>query len=98
MMFLFGNINRGLEEWRNTENAVLLDVRERDEFCSGHIPGAINQPLSVMEKITVPKDKALFVYCLRGTRSKRAAGILKKMGYRAKSIGGIADYAGPVEK
>ena len=98
MMFLFGNINRGLEEWRNTENAVLLDVRERDEFCSGHIPGAINQPLSVMEKITVPKEKFLFVYCLRGTRSKRAAGILKKMGYRAKSIGGIADYAEPVEK
>ena len=51
-----------------------------------------------MEKITVPKDKALFVNCLRGTRSKRAAGILKKMGYRAKSIGGIADYAEPVEK
>ena len=97
-MILFGNINKGLAEYRNTAGAVLLDVREEDEFRAGHIPGAVNQPLSAIGQIAVPKDKALFVYCLRGTRSKRAAGILKKMGYRAKSIGGIMSYQGPVEK
>ena len=97
-MILFGNINKGLAEYRNTADAVLLDVREKDEFLAGHIPGAVNQPLSAIDRITVPKEKTLFVYCLRGTRSKRATAILKKMGYQAKSIGGIMDYAGPVEK
>ena len=97
-MILFGNINKGLADYRNTADAVLLDVREEDEFLAGHIPGAVNQPLSAIDRITLPKEKALFVYCLRGTRSKRAAAILKKMGYQAKSIGGIMDYAGPVEK
>jgi rhodanese-related sulfurtransferase len=42
-MFLLANINKKLEEYRNTSGAVLVDVREVDEFRSGHIPGAINQ-------------------------------------------------------
>ena len=42
-MFLFANINKKLEEYRNTSGAVLVDVREVDGFRSGHIPGAINQ-------------------------------------------------------
>ena len=84
-MFLFANINKKLEEYRNTSGAVLVDVREVDEFRSGHIPGAINQPLSNISQIKIPKDKTLFVYCLRGSR--RAVGILKRMGYSAKSIG-----------
>ena len=41
-MFLFGNINKGLMECKNTPGALLVDVRETDEFASGHIPGAIN--------------------------------------------------------
>ena len=76
-MFLFANINKKLEEYRTTPGAVLVDVREVDEFRSGHIPGAINQPLSNISQIKIPKDKILFVYCLRGSRSRRAVGILK---------------------
>ena len=41
-MFLFGNINKGVVEYENASGAVLVDVRETDEFASGHIPGAIN--------------------------------------------------------
>ena len=46
-MFFFSktDINRAVEECRNTPGAVLLDVRETEEFCSGHIPGAVNVPL-----------------------------------------------------
>ena len=95
---LFGNINRGLAEYRSTPNAVLVDVRERDEYSAGHIPGAANAPLSEIAAAEFPKDKMLFLYCLRGTRSKRAAAILKKRGYTVKSIGGISGYKGKLSK
>ena len=97
-MILFGNINRGLETYRATSGAILVDVREADEFATGHIPGAVNAPLSTISNTTLPKDAPLFLYCLRGSRSKRAAGILKKMGYTVKSIGGIGGYKGTIER
>lgn len=98
-MILFGNINRGLEECRATPGAILVDVREPDEYNSGHIPGAVNEPLSTISQTALPKDVPLFLYCLRGTRSKRAMGILKGMGYKTvKSIGGISGYKGEVER
>lgn len=96
---LFGNINRGLEEYHATPGAILLDVREADEFASGHIPGAVNVPLTRITDTTFPKDAPLFLYCLRGTRSKRAAKILKSMEYKnVKSIGGITGYKGEIER
>jgi len=99
-MFFFSktDINRAVEECRNTPGAVLLDVREAEEFCSGHIPGAVNVPLSAIDSISIPKTGVLFVYCLRGTRSKRAVSILKRMGYDARGIGGIVSYKGETER
>ena len=100
-MFFFNrtNINDAVEEYRNTPGAVLLDVREVDEFRSGHIPGAVNVPLSVINQVTLPKDKPIFVYCLRGTRSRQAVSRLTRMGYQnVKSIGGITTYKGQLEK
>ena len=89
------NINDGIETCRNTPGAVLVDVREADEYGSGHVPGAVNIPLSVIGQITYPKDTPLFLYCLRGARSAKAAKILRQMGYReVYSIGGINRYAG----
>ena len=97
-MILFGNINKGVEECKAIPGAILVDVREADEFASGHIPGAVNAPLSTINKTMLPRNAPLFLYCLRGTRSKRAAGILKKMGYTTvKSIGGISGYKGKLE-
>ena len=97
-MILFGNINKGLEACRSIPDAILVDVREANEFASGHIPGAVNAPLSMIGNTTLPKGKPLFLYCLRGTRSRRAAKILKRMGYAAKSIGGISGYRGDLER
>ena len=99
-MFFFNriNINDAVEECRNTADAVLLDVRELDEFRAGHIPGAVNVPLSAVEQVTLPKDTPLYVYCLRGTRSRQAVSRLKRMGYQnVRSIGGIASYKGQLE-
>ena len=97
-MILFGNIRKGLEEYRSTPGAILVDVREADEFSAGHIPGAVNAPLSGITSTTLPKDAPLFLYCLRGTRSKRAERILKKAGYTVRSIGGISGYKGEIER
>ncbi len=100
-MFFFHrtSINDAVEACRKTPGAVLMDVREADEFRSGHIPGAVNVPLSAVSRVTLPKDKPLFVYCLRGTRSRRAVSCFKRMGYQnVQSIGGIASYKGPTEK
>lgn len=94
----FTNINRGRKEYKNTKEAILIDVREADEFHAGHIPGAVNIPLAAVGDISYPKDTPLFVYCLHGTRSKRAALILKSRGYaKVESIGGIRSYHGPLE-
>ena len=98
-MFLFSNINKGLEECHSKPGAILVDVREDDEFRSGHIPGAVSIPLSRINTISLPKDAPLFLYCLRGTRSKQAVGKLKAMGYQnVKSIGGIVSYKGQLER
>ena len=45
MLFKRANINEGIEEFRKTPGAVLVDVREADEYASGHIPNAVNEPL-----------------------------------------------------
>ena len=94
-MILFGNINKGLAKYRNDTGAILIDVRETDEYAAGHIPEAVNVPLSEIGSIGFPKERTLYLYCLRGARSKKAASILKKMGYRSvHSIGGIGGYKG----
>ena len=49
-MILLENINRGLGEYRTTSGAILVDVREANEFATGHIPGAVNAPLSTISK------------------------------------------------
>lgn len=103
-MFGFGkktDINTGIEEYKKTEGAILIDVREAEEYASGHIPKAINHPLSQIKSIgdlVQKKDRPVFVYCLSGGRSGKAAEWMKKQGFsKVKNIGGIADYRGPME-
>jgi rhodanese-related sulfurtransferase len=76
----------------------MVDVREANEFASGHIPSAVNEPLSSISQTTLPKTAPLFLYCLRGTRSRRTARILRRMGYTVKSIGGIGRYKGELKR
>ena len=95
----FNKINKGVKEYRATPGAVLIDVREPGEFAAGHIPGAINMPLSGSHNLSFPKDTPLYIYCLRGFRSLKASVILKGQGYtNVKSIGGINGYKGELER
>ena len=52
-------------------SAVVVDVREVDEFAAGHIPGAINMPLSTFQPSKLPDHpgKKMVLNCLGGKRS-----------------------------
>ena len=96
------DVNRGVKEFQRTSGAVLLDVRTPEEYRSGHIPGSKNIPLQTIDRastVAENRDTALYVYCQSGARSRQAAGMLKQMGYtNVNNIGGIAAYAGKVER
>lgn len=99
-MFKRTDINAGVDEFRNTQGAVLLDVRTKEEYNDGHIEGSINIPLqniySVQTAIT-DLDKPVFVHCLSGGRSAQATSILKAMGYKnVENIGGISSFRGEI--
>lgn len=94
------DINQGVEEFRTTAGAALVDVRERDEYAEGHIEDAINLPLSEIGTagaVLKDKEQPLFLYCLGGSRSGQAASALKRQGYtNVKNIGGISAYRGRI--
>jgi len=99
-LFSGNNINTGVAEFNNTDGARLIDVREKDEYLSGHIKGSINIPLSCIEEIkNQVKDlnTPVFLYCLSGARSSNAAKYIKQYGYTCvKNIGGINGYTGEI--
>ena len=65
------------------DSPLLVDVRTRDEYVSGHIPGAVNVPLGELEARLPELDPGtdLVVYCERGGRAERAMLILEEAGY-----------------
>ena len=97
-IFARKDINEGVRNFRESKNAILLDVRTREEYASGHIEDSRNLPLDEIDSVdSVIKDKntPLYVHCLSGGRSARAAAYLKSKGYReVHDIGGIGSYRG----
>ncbi|MEN9552594.1 MAG: hypothetical protein RLZ67_432 [Actinomycetota bacterium] len=64
----------------STNARVVVDVREVDEYVAGHIPGAINIPLSqLMDLVSqVPTSATVHVVCQVGGRSARACEYLSQ--------------------
>ena len=80
---------------------LLLDVRTREEFDSGRIPGAILMPYdSIAASFTEPDmSRHVIVYCRSGRRSAIAADILTGMGYsNVSDFGGIDAWKGALER
>jgi rhodanese-related sulfurtransferase len=65
---------------------LLIDVREQDEYRSGHLPGAIGCGRGILEyhiaDIEADPAKEIVLYCRGGMRSALAADSLRQMGYR----------------
>ncbi|MBI2823706.1 MAG: rhodanese-like domain-containing protein [Planctomycetia bacterium] len=80
------------------KKAVLVDVREQDEWDKGHCEGALLVPLSDLGKKgkgetfakelekKLPKDKVVYCHCARGRRALVAADALKQLGYDVRPL------------
>lgn len=73
-----------------TDEVVLLDVRPEDEFTLGHLPGAINIPVEVLDQrlAELPTDIEIVAYC-RGpycVLSSNAVAALRAHGLRARRL------------
>ena len=83
------------KEMMDTQDVIILDVREQDEYDSGHIPGAVLLPVGTIDKDTaaevIPEtDSTVLVYCRSGNRSKTASSTLAELGYtNIYEFGGI---------
>ncbi|URC12997.1 thioredoxin domain-containing protein [Flavobacterium sp. B183] len=73
------------EKIKTTENAQILDVRTPEEFESNHIDNAVNVNWNgddfEAKVAAYDKSKPVFVYCLSGGRSKKAAAKLNELGF-----------------
>jgi rhodanese-related sulfurtransferase len=90
------------DELKANRNYVLIDVREPGEVKQGYIAGATNIPLSQFKQRIgeIPQDRSIYLYCRSGMRSKQAARLLYKSGYRklAHLQGGIMTWRGQLKK
>jgi rhodanese-related sulfurtransferase len=68
---------------------AVVDVREPHEYAAGHIPGAVNQPLSLFDPAELPTGKPIVLVCQAGARSLTA---LRRA--LAAGVGDIGHYAG----
>jgi rhodanese-related sulfurtransferase len=73
------------------EGALIVDVRTKGEFASGHVPGAINIPLDTLSgqlgKLK-GKDQPIITCCASGMRSASAKSILEAKGFSRVYNGG----------
>jgi len=72
------------------EQSLLVDVRTPQEFCQGHIPGALNIPVDELRSRLgeLPRQGQIVVYCQVGQRGYLATRILQQSGFSVKNIGG----------
>jgi rhodanese-related sulfurtransferase len=84
----------------STQGALLLDVREPDEYAEIHAPNAKLIPLGELnarlQEIASYKDKPIVVMCRSGRRSAKAVALLHDAGFtQASNVkGGIVAWAG----
>lgn len=85
-----------LDYYVGRSDAIIIDLRDRDEFRAGHVRGAVNIPYEVFdENEDFPRRKTLVLYCDRGGASMMAAKQLARRGYQTRSvIGGFQAYRG----
>ena len=70
--------------------AVVVDVRNPDEYVSGHVRGAVLIPLGEMgtRQDDIPDGNPVYVICAIGGRSLQAVKAMVEAGYQAVSVAG----------
>jgi rhodanese-related sulfurtransferase len=80
---------------KNDEDYLIVDVRTKEEYDSGHLEGALLLPVQELEGRLdeLPMDKPIIVYCRSGNRSRTAANILIDNGFTmVYDMGGISSW------
>lgn len=83
------------------EDTIIVDLRNEDEYCSGHIPGALNIPYEQGENIAIYVQgyRYVLLYCHKGSVSLLAARDLHGVNAAVFSLcGGIRAYTGILER
>ncbi|MGV8982289.1 rhodanese-like domain-containing protein [Clostridium sp.] len=85
------------------KNIILLDVRTKEEYETGHIKDSTLMPVDTIKEESVKKledkEAIIFVYCRSGNRSATAANILIEQGYKnVYNLGGINNWPYEVVK
>lgn len=86
-----------------SQDVIVLDVREQDEYETGHIAGAVLLPVGSItdesaSSVIPALDSVILVYCRSGNRSKTASQKLVDLGYTAVyEFGGINTWPYEVE-
>lgn len=98
-MFGFSKVNSispdDLAQKLQQNKTQLIDVREVNEFRSGHIKGARNIPLSQIDRFSTTSSNKIYVICQSGMRSKKAYKILEKKGLDVTNVmGGMSAWKG----
>ena len=72
------------------KGAIILDVRTKNEFQSGHIKGAVNIPVQTLGSnlSKLKKDRPIITCCASGMRSASAKSILQSNGFNEVYNGG----------
>jgi rhodanese-related sulfurtransferase len=78
-----------VSEIQQTEDPLILDVREEPEWADGHIPGAVHLSRGFLElhidSIAPDRARPIVLYCAGGIRSLFAGEVLQKLGYESVS-------------
>ena len=83
------------EAYDRPEGAVLLDVREDDEWRAGHAPDAMHIPMRQLTADTLPPGRPIYCICRSGNRSGRVAEMLVAAGIDAYNVvGGMVAWQG----
>ena len=106
---LLGELRGGIDAWREAGRPVaatevvaaanargtVVDVRQRDEYLTGHVPGSVPAELGSLLDVDLPRG-ALSVMCGHGERAMTGASLLERAGRSDVTvvIGGPADWAG----
>lgn len=84
-----------VQQLNERDGVPLIDVREEDEFAAGHVPGAVNLPMSsIGEHLDELPEEPFDVICQAGGRSARVVQALEARGYDATNVdGGTGEWA-----
>ena len=85
-----------MDEFYSSDGPI-IDVREAHEYQMGHVPQAVNLPLSDLDKSFQQLDstKEYYVICQSGARSKMACDFLSSKGYQVVNVmGGTSAWKG----